>query len=98
MACNQKQKRNLYRRGLMQTVEATITELFGIDKILYGNVQRYQGERKVKIPEKVPLRCVPIFVCDPDHGEVPLSVFTAKPGAIARILRRELKKEGVCVC
>lgn len=83
--------------GLASSVEQIARRLTNVSGIRCVSTRGCHGQPKIKIAEQWPRRFVEVIVHDRDHGQRDLCIDTPKPGAIARILRRELRREGLPV-
>jgi hypothetical protein len=92
-------KRDTKHSELVNIVERELGTLENIIQIQrVDSIRKYRGGPKVKIPDRWQTqRCLPLTVCDGMSGVQVIYVWTTKPGAIARILRRQLTRGRIMV-
>jgi hypothetical protein len=96
MGRRQEQKKSLYDKGLVADVNSALSGLYDIE-VKFGNWKYYAGKSKIKFPGQIPLRSLPIHVCDAHNGEITITVLSRTPTSIARIVRKRLKTAGINV-
>jgi|GEM_PF-4694492 hypothetical protein len=97
-----KRQKKRKHAALMEEVRAIATRLENVISVSTTGLRRCCGNRKVKVPTRweagFPVGTVPFTVSDGDNGECDVIVKTTKPGAIARIVGKRLKEQGIHVC
>lgn len=84
--------------GLAADVRDIVGRLEGVTAVTCTKVRSAHGHPKVKIPERWPEpRLLPIVVSDRDNGEREIEIRANKAAAVARILAKRLRAQGIAV-
>lgn len=89
------------RSSLADAVRETATAFPDVISASLGPTRQCRGERKVKVPKRWPIvfpTTLVFSVFDGDNGNRDVLVRTTKPGAISRLIGKQLLQQGIHVC